>query len=95
MWYFNSVVQFLSSRLGCSISGFQLGALSRSGLIYYRMMMIRGSEPETINCMLQPAGHGRTPRPGPVTLQSAQANQLGPIDGLGRPSQRDGSTCFY
>ena len=52
MWNFNSVVQFLSSRLGCSISGFQLGALSGSGFIYDRMMMIRGSEPETINCML-------------------------------------------
>jgi hypothetical protein len=52
MWNFNSVVQFLSSRLGCSISGFQLGALSGSGFIYDRMMMIWGSEPETINCML-------------------------------------------
>jgi hypothetical protein len=72
MWYFNSVVQFLSSRLGCSISGFQLGALSRSGLIYYRMMMIRGSEPETINCMLQPAGHGRTPRPRDAAIGSGQ-----------------------
>jgi hypothetical protein len=30
-----------------------------------------------------------------VTLQSAQANLPGPIDGLGRPSHRDGSTCFY